>query len=633
MKAPRILIALLIISFIILSILGESSGIRTYSIFLAAVSSCSLTLIIVTHRRLAFPKVASMCFLLFIGWMLISSFFSKDISQTIWEILRTVSYFGLFLTVYALVKNNKSIQRFLLISFITVGSILLIRDLYNFFSWGYLSSGRYLIGSFYWHNQMAGFIVILIPLLLSLFLLIKNLYLKFVLLSAILISLIAIVFTYSRGGWLSLIASLLLFLALSFKKIKSHIKPLFIMFVIFLISMVVVIKPANIGRKIESIKTELSSQTRSVSGNLRITVWQNTFKMIKDNPIFGVGPGVFGESYYKYQNVPWLYAKNAHNHYLEYVAELGIVGFFLFAAITINAIFMVLAERKVLGDFAKYPLLIGVIAALFGSAFHALVDIDWSRISLYSIYWILLAILFANLTRKEKKIDVVGIKKLIYLFPCILLVASILLLVSERNYSLAEKKLSDHNILEAEKNIVVAITFNPYDSSSYLVYGQIKEIQKKQDAAKEIYYKVASLSSYNSEPYYRLGQIEFVNKNYTKAKEMFIKAIELAPFSHPKLYVALSDTYNELGETNKAKNTLRNAIENIFPLNESFREFSYMYEYSGLNKHLANLYLEFIAMDIQNNKIKEAKRLLGVVEKDLDPKNPIIPHFKTLVVQ
>ena len=96
MKAPRILIALLIISFIILSILGESSGIRTYSIFLAAVSSCSLTLIIVTHRRLAFPKVASMCFLLFIGWMLISSFFSKDISQTIWEIQELFLILGYF---------------------------------------------------------------------------------------------------------------------------------------------------------------------------------------------------------------------------------------------------------------------------------------------------------------------------------------------------------------------------------------------------------------------------------------------------------------------------------------------------------------------------------------------------------
>ena len=633
MKAPQILIALLIISFIILSILGESSSIRTYSIFLAAVSSCSLTLIIVTHRRLAFPKVASMCFLLFIGWMLISSFFSKDISQTIWEVLRTVSYFGLFLTVYALVKNNKSIQSFLLISFITAGSILLIKDLYNFFSWYGLSSGRYLIGSFYWHNQMAGFIVILIPLLLSLFLLIKNLYLKFVLLSAILISLIAIVFTYSRGGWLSLIASLLLFFVLSFKKIKSHIKPLFIMFTIFMIFGFVVLKPANIGKKAESVKTELSSQTRSVSGNLRITVWQNTFQMIKDNPIFGVGPGVFGESYYKYQNVPWLYAKNAHNHYLEYVAELGIVGFFLFAAITINAIFMVLAERKALGDYAKYPLLIGIIAALFGSAFHALVDIDWSRISLYSIYWILLAVLFANLTRKDRVIEIIGVKKVIYLFPIILLVVSTLLLLGNRYYETAQKNLNDNNIFEAEKNITKAITLNPYDSNLHLLYGQIKEIQKKQNDAKAMYYKAASLSSYSSEPYYRVGNIEFLNKNYQQAKKMFLKSIALTPFSHPKLYIALSKTYAKLRENKNSEKIIRNAIENVFPLNESFREFSYMYEYSGLNKHLANLYLELIALDIQNNKIKEAKRLLGVVEKDLDPKNPIIPHFKTLVVQ
>lgn len=626
-------IAFLIIIFLALTIIGETDNPQMYSIFLAAVSSCCLLLIITRRQKLTFPPIASLFFLLFLGWMFLSAFFSKEITQAIWEILRTVSYFGLFLTIYNLTRKNNFAQTFLLLCFAIVGMTFVLKDLYNFFSSGSLSSGNYLVGSFYWHNQMAGFIVVLMPLLLTFFLTTRFLYFKFVLLSAILISLVAIVLTYSRGGWLSLFAAFLLFSVFSFKKIKSHIKPLFIMFGVFVLAMFLILKPANVGKTAQSIKSELSSQTRSVSGNLRTTVWKNTLRMTKDNPIFGVGPGAFGAAYNRYQNEPWLFARNSHNHYLEYAAELGIVGFFLFAGVILSALFKVLSEIKHLTDHTRYSLLVGVIAALFGSLVHALVDVDWSRISLYSIFWILLAILFANLTKKDKTIEIVKVKKVIYLFPCFLLVLSVLLLVGEKNYGLAEKNLNDNNIFEAEENIKRAIAFNPYDSSMYLLYGQIKEIQKKQNDAKAMYYKAASFSPYSSEPYYRLGNIEFLNKNYREAKKMFLKAIKLAPFSHPKLYSILSNTFLLLGETKQARRTLKTAVENTFPLNESFRGFEYLYDYTGFKKDLSNTYFQLIGLDIKMNRKKEAKKLINVVENSLDPKNPIIPHFKTLVVQ
>jgi len=626
-------IVLLIIIFLALTVLREIDSLKMYSIFLAAVSSCCLLLISIRRQELAFPPIASLFFLLFLCWMFLSAFFSQDTTEAIWEILRTLSYFGLFLTIYNLVRKNNFAQTFLLLSFTIVGMAFVLKDLYNFFSWGELSSGGRLVGSFYWHNQMAGFIVLLVPLLLSLFLLTKNLYFKFISLLAIFVSLFALVLTYSRGGWISLLASLVLFFAFSFKKIKSHIKPLFITLAIFIIVTFIVIKPVGVGKTVQSIKSELSSQTRSVSGNLRTTVWQNAFKIIKDNPIFGVGPGAFGSSYYRYQNVPWLYAKNTHNHYLQYAAELGIIGFFLFAAVILSALFRVFRERKRLGDERRHPLLLGVIAALFGSAFHALIDVDWTRISLYSIFWLLLAVLFANLTRKDRVIEMVGVKKIIYLVPCVLLIVSVLLLVSQRNYDMAQKKLSDNNILGAEKDILRGIAFNSYDSSMYLLYGQIKEIQKKQNAAKTMYYKAASLSLYSSEPYYRLGNIEFLNKNYKEAKKMFLKAIGLAPFSHPKLYSGLSDTYLKLGEIKQAQITLKTAVENAFPLNESFRGFEYLYDYTGFKKELAETYIRLITLDIMLGQKEEAEKLLAVVETELDPENHLIPVLQEAVVK
>lgn len=612
---------------------GETTGIKMYSFLLASVSFCSLALILIKDRVLRFSPPPVIFFILLILWMIISSFFSKDIAQTIWEILRTTSYFALFLTIYHLTANNKSAQRFLIISLTAIGAILLIKDVYYFFSWGGLRNGSSLIGTFYWHNQMAGFITFLIPLLLSLFLSFRNIFLKLITLSAIFISLISIVFTYSRGGWISLIAALLLFFILSFKKIKSNIILLFLMLAIFITATFVFIKPANVNNKAQSIKAEMSPQTRTVSGNLRITVWKNTLKMIKDYPIFGLGPGAFGNVYYNYQNTPWLYAQHAHNQFLEYIAELGILGFLFFAAIIISAIFCVFTNLKKLTDETKYPFLAGVIAALFGSGVHALIDIDWTRIALFSIFWILLAVLFANLTKKEKTIDIVGIKKLLYLPPLAMLAISIFLIIANRNYEMAQKNLEENKIQEAERNIVKAITLNPYESSSYILYGEIKEMQKKQKEAMRMYRKASALNSYKTYPYYKLGQIESLNKNYKQAKNDFLKAVQLAPFSDPKLYISLSDSYDKLGNIKESERVIRDAVENKFPINESYRGFSYIYDYTGMNKDVASLYFKLITFDIKNKNTKEAKKLLNIIEKDIDPKSPIIPFFKEFVIK
>ena len=113
----RIVIVIAIITLLALAILGETANLRLYSGLFGAVVSGSLTLIIVKHQKLVFPKVASLFFLLYLGWVFISAFFSKDTGQTIWEILRTASYFSLFLVVYNLTRKNQQVQNFLLLLF------------------------------------------------------------------------------------------------------------------------------------------------------------------------------------------------------------------------------------------------------------------------------------------------------------------------------------------------------------------------------------------------------------------------------------------------------------------------------------------------------------------------------------
>lgn len=65
--------------------------------------------------------------------------------------------------------------------------------------------------------------------------------------------------------------------------------------------------------------------------SVRLQIWQSSLKIIKDYPLFGVGPGNFGEIYAKYQ--PDSLKGNvtcAHSNYLNIFIGWGIIGGILF---------------------------------------------------------------------------------------------------------------------------------------------------------------------------------------------------------------------------------------------------------------------------------------------------------------
>ncbi|MFD2614052.1 O-antigen ligase family protein [Paenibacillus gansuensis] len=61
----------------------------------------------------------------------------------------------------------------------------------------------------------------------------------------------------------------------------------------------------------------------------RETFYRDAVKIIKDYPVFGAGGGGWSALYQKYQNNPYS-SKQAHNFILQYLVEVGIVGFLVF---------------------------------------------------------------------------------------------------------------------------------------------------------------------------------------------------------------------------------------------------------------------------------------------------------------
>ena len=114
---------------------------------------------------------------------------------------------------------------------------------------------------------------------------------------------------------------------------------------------------------------DLQRRLLSVSGNGRGDYWHVAWQMARDEPLHGTGAGSF-EAHWLRERPISFYDRDAHNLYLETLAELGAVGLaILLATLALPLIALPRARRL---PFA--PAAAGAFAAYL---LHASVDWDW----------------------------------------------------------------------------------------------------------------------------------------------------------------------------------------------------------------------------------------------------------------
>ncbi|GIO70017.1 O-antigen ligase family protein [Paenibacillus cookii] len=85
------------------------------------------------------------------------------------------------------------------------------------------------------------------------------------------------------------------------------------------------ILPENVSTRLENINFNQHSVLE------RITFYKDGMKVVKDYPVLGAGGGAWAALYEKYQNNPYT-SRQAHNFFVQYLLEVGIVGFVIFMA-------------------------------------------------------------------------------------------------------------------------------------------------------------------------------------------------------------------------------------------------------------------------------------------------------------
>ena len=192
------------------------------------------------------------------------------------------------------------------------------------------------------HTSYGATLGFILPLLVALFLFIRrgDMNIRFLMVLLMILFLFATVVSYTRATWISILASAGVWALIKLKVRWEFVLAGAVVLIAFFFSIRTELMLKLEQNRVES-SGELSEHVQSISNittdqsNLeRINRWSCAYRMWKDKPIFGFGPGTYQFEYGPYQRS---YEKtristdfgtrgNAHSEYLGPLSESGIFG-------------------------------------------------------------------------------------------------------------------------------------------------------------------------------------------------------------------------------------------------------------------------------------------------------------------
>ena len=418
-------------------------------------------------------------------------------------------------------------------------------------------------------NFFAEYLIIPLPIAVSLFFASQNRFKKILLLIAILAMGTSLIVTFTRSSYLgfgiSLIFMATLFITLQDKSFVKENKKLFIIILaaIIIITLLFVIpNPLNkSGTVIYKIKSRISiSQlNQSFSISSRISNWKFTTLMIKDNPILGSGIGTYKYNSLRYQArfleqgqnrsiYPYVFATKTHNEYLQLWAELGIVGLGIFIWLIISYFYYGLRFIKRVKNRYKQGIIIGLMGAVVAVLFDGIFGFPLHLPATIVLFWLALALTIVTINSE------IGVEEN---------------KITKKNSSKNTKGEKDNNISLYKPLLYIIIILltiflcvtvsRPFIARTYWYYGN-KELEKNKDVNKAIkmYEEALKWDPYLGKVYYQMGRTLQNRGFYSIALEYFEKAEKYV--DHPDLPQDLASVYLKKESFNKAAIKLKQAI-------------------------------------------------------------------------
>ena len=245
-------------------------------------------------------------------------------------------------------------------------------------------------------NFYAMILVVLVPVALNQVWLEKKMGLRLLALWALIVCLLSIIFTFSRGGFLALVVVLSLML------LRQSLDPKRLLLGIALILVVWQFLPANYTDRLSTTLNLFSGDENEardeVSFRGRTSEVMVAWLIFTDHPFWGVGLNNYKNFYQEYaQPLGWdnrREERSAHSLYLEVAAETGLLGLTAWGLIVLSALKGASRAQKTFLRHGRYDeasmswaLAVGLVGYLVASIFlHG----AYSR-----YFWLLVGVLLA----------------------------------------------------------------------------------------------------------------------------------------------------------------------------------------------------------------------------------------------
>ena len=318
------------------------------------------------------PKSVIYFLILYFSAMLLSSIFSQFPFAGVNTIIRQLIFFIIVYLFYSLIDDEADVKNYFT-SIIVVACILVTVSVISFYLEGYsltdmiIKDRTRVSGIMSNFEASSNFFVIAVPILISIIISKKNKGIMSALSwVTIIFILLGLTLSMSRSAIIGIIiSSLIIFFMLKRKRFYQ-----FLFFLSLVVILFILYQPLN------EFITLLFRIEEGYSA--RDSLWAMSINMIKDHPIFGIGPGAYNHELFNYYPFMldnfygrvFIYFSEvadgvnlAHNIFLVLFVDLGLLG--LLTSIFLPIIYFTLGIKtiKKYKEKSQYVLIIGIFAA------------------------------------------------------------------------------------------------------------------------------------------------------------------------------------------------------------------------------------------------------------------------------
>ncbi len=344
-------------------------------------------------------------------WIFISSVFStmpvvsfKFLLARMWFVV------GFYIMAAHLFKEQKNIGRYIwLYTFsllIVIGYTLYRQSKYGFFDQQFANMAPNPF--FNDHTAYAAAIAMILPFMFGLiFLRNYSKWQKIVSFVVIVILSIALVFSYTRASWLSIVVAFGAFIILLFR-IKFKTIVLITVSTVLILALVwtqLIMKLEKNKQDASSNFTEQISSITNISTDVsnleRLNRWSCAYRMFLDKPIVGWGPGTYMFKYAPYQlsyqkttiSTNFGDVGNAHSEYLGPLAEQGFMGMIIMLVLVFTVLYYAVKLYRTSTNRNDKIIVLSSIIGLITYYVHGVLNNFLDTDKLSALFWAYTAII------------------------------------------------------------------------------------------------------------------------------------------------------------------------------------------------------------------------------------------------